>query len=745
MSICPESDELAFQQMLKPRRAEAAREGALLAALLFALFALLDLFLIDRALLEVLIIRLIVVILLLLLAATSHHPLFQHYYTPLMVVMYLGMGIAILLMVALAVPEEIARQTYYSGLILVIIALYSWTWLSIGLTITVGLGLVAIYGLIAFYFALNLAEFAQSRSYILSNLFFLFGANIIGLLALSQRKRNLRLLFDAQQQLQREIIAKESASRAKSEFLANMSHEIRTPMNAIIGLAGLLNRDISDPLLKQRSQQIDGAARHLLQIINDILDLSKIEAGQFTLRPHPFAIQQLVDDTMNIARPLLDQKPQIVLRLEIDEQARATPWRGDQMRLTQMLLNFLSNAIKFTDHGTITLRISIDQGDPLSQRLRCSVEDSGCGIDSAAWERIFLPFEQANADTGQRYGGTGLGLSINHRLATVMGGEIGGSSQPGIGSCFWFSVPVTAATGEELTPNVNGSSQGSVELEDRLRNSAAGRHILVADDNRVNREVVSALLTPLGFVVHEAVDGDSAIAMVQQQPIDLILMDLRMPRRDGAATTQAIRQLALINQPVIIAFTANTQEAEQQAAITAGMEGFLLKPVAPLLLYQTLNDLLPARAATTTPAAVQTVVAQELPASLLQQSWITTTEGLKNCGDRSALYLRLLASFWQQHHSDLALLDAKSLVAGDGEAIRIVHSLKGAAATLGFLPLQAVAARLEMALRQKSGSDSCHESCDLADLIQQTHAALHEVLNGLAPLLSRSKETTVAL
>ena len=372
----------------------------------------------------------------------------------------------------------------------------------------------------------------------------------------------------------------EAATEAKSAFLANMSHEIRTPMNAILGLVHLMQREgVSD---KQGAQlnKIDLAAKHLLGILNDILDLSKIEAGKFRLENTDLAIHGLLENIASILAPRLAMKG---LRLVMETGPLPRRLRGDPMRLTQALLNYANNAVKFTEQGHITLRTRVQEKAEGSVLIRFEVVDTGIGIAAEHLDRLFSTFEQADSSTTRRYGGSGLGLAITAHLARLMGGEVGVSSQPGEGSTFWFTARLevpAAADGVAATP-----ASRPEDAEMILAREHAGRRVLLAEDEPINQEIAREVLGHAGLCVDVANDGEEAVAMAAANDYDLILMDMQMPRLDGLAATRAIRAAANGQRVPIIAMTANAFVEDREKCRAAGMSDFLAKPANPEDLY----------------------------------------------------------------------------------------------------------------------------------------------------------------
>ena len=651
----------------------------------------------------------------------------------------------------------------------------------------------------------------------------------------------------------------EAATAAKGDFLANMSHEIRTPMNAIIGLTHLMARDTQEALQRERLRKIDGAAKHLMGVINDILDLSKIEAGKLTLENVEFSRDQLLTNAFEMVSEMAREKG---LELILDADHLPDRVRGDSKHLAQALINLLANAVKFTERGWVRLRGELLAEDGERLQLRFEVRDSGIGIPRERQPALFKAFEQADNSITRNYGGTGLGLALTRHLAHLMGGQVGVESEPGVGSTFWFTawvqraaeaelseraVPLTGlrallvddlpealqAIGERLAglgieAHCESSGRAAVDraaseiaagrpfdvllvdwrmddmdgietlsrlrsvlgdgmppsilvtafdevsmwrqareanvdavllkpitpsaLHDalvrtrhrivaepapapasgqdvaaQLQSLHAGQRILLVEDNPINQEVATELLTSVGLVVEVAGDGQQAVQLAATRNYDLALMDMQMPVMDGISATRAIRARIGRGLP-IVAMTANAFGEDRAACLGAGMNDHVGKPVDPELLYSTLLRWLPlgkGSAESGSPDGLVASGAMDLERRLGRVAGMDVAHAMKCVGGQAAVLERVLNRFVRTYDEGAPGL----LAAPTEEAIAtwrpICHSLLGAAETVGA---KALGEQLRRFDRDLSSSLDIAELARRAESIQADLKAFVERL-----------------
>jgi len=411
----------------------------------------------------------------------------------------------------------------------------------------------------------------------------------------------------------------DTANRAKSDFLSNMSHEIRTPMNSIIGMAHLALKTVTHPKQRDYLQKIYHSGQHLLGIINDILDFSKIEAGKMDLEVLDFSLDMLLSNlTSQLGELATARGLELVYEIHPDLPRQL---RGDPLRLEQVLINFTSNAIKFSERGRVFVRARMLEDRDSHLMVRFDVQDQGIGMTDDEVAQLFQSFHQADTSTTRRYGGTGLGLVISQQLAELMGGSVGVESRRGEGSTFWFTAWLAKPV--HILAQVDDALHDAVQPE--VLGSIRGASILLVEDNIFSQQVGQELLEDSGATVCVANNGKEAIDLLLKERFDCVLMDVQMPVMDGYETTRLIRAHPKLSGTLVIAMTANAGRDDQQRCMDAGMDEFVTKPIAPRLLFAILAKWLSQRAAT--PAAALRPVAPPPPSFFTMADGRATSAG----------------------------------------------------------------------------------------------------------------------
>lgn len=524
-------------------------------------------------------------------------------------------------------------------------------------------------------------------------------------------------LLNRQDELKKAKEFAEAAAQAKAEFLANMSHEIRTPLNAVIGMTHLaLKLDITDKM-QGYLRKILGAGQHLLGVINEILDFSKIEAGKLQVDHTGFELNRMLETVMMLVKDRAGAKG-LVISLKVDPIA---PQRliGDPLRLSQVLINFVGNAVKFTDQGEVAVQVHCIENSEHTTLLRFEVRDTGIGLTVEQQNKLFRSFQQADSSTTRKYGGTGLGLAISKELIALMKGEIGVESRYGSGSVFWFSIRL------EKGDRDGRAADGISSDEPGNMGGLVGRKILLAEDHELNQEVAMEILQGAGYDVDIAINGAIAVEMVKETGYDLVLMDMQMPEMDGIEATRLIRENAQFADLPIVAMTANAMESDRIRCLEAGMNDHAAKPFDPEALLATIAKWLPANGHADRP--MNKLAAGAHPVPLIPG--LDWAGGLRRSLGKRDLYEKLLGKFVCGQEDTIEEIRRNMRKGDTVTAERLAHTLKGTAGMIGATSIQANAEQLEVLIRRKKTVEEWSELLDATEVeVRQLIAELHKVL-----------------